>query len=116
MQKPHVPIFFGGESNPALRRVAEFGQGWMGYRLTPQTLPERLDKLEQLLSEYGRTVGEIEIAVSPYDTDCDLDTVKRFADLGVEQIILVGFAEERDDMLRLIDNMVETLVVPAQHI
>jgi len=113
VRKPHPPIFIGGESNAALRRVAEFGQGWMGYRLTPQTLPERLAKLSAMLAEYGRSLDDIEIAVSPYDARCDLDTVKRFADLGVRQLILVGFADSLDDLLRLLDGMAETLVVPG---
>lgn len=113
VRKPHPPIFIGGESDAALRRVAEFGQGWMGYRLTPQTLPERLAKLAAMLAEYGRSLDDIEIAVSPYDARCDLDTVKRFADLGVRQLILVGFADSLDDLLRLLDGMAETLVVPG---
>jgi len=116
IQKPHPPMFFGGESNPALRRVAEFGQGWMGYRLTPESLPERLDKLSKMLATYDRSLSDIEIAISPYDTACDLDTVKRFADLGVEQIILVGFADSLEQMVQTLDNYAETLVVPASTI
>ena len=116
VQTPHPPLFFGGESNPALRRVAEFGQGWMGYRLTPDTLPERLQKLENMLGDYGRRLDDLEIAISPYDTACDLDTVKRFADLGVAQIIVVGFADSLDGMHRLLDGFAETLVVPAANL
>ena len=29
VQKPHLPIWIGGDSKPALRRVARFGQGWI---------------------------------------------------------------------------------------
>ncbi len=116
VQTPHPPLFFGGESNPALRRVAEFGQGWMGYRLTPDTLPERLQKLENMLGDYGRRLDDLEIAISPYDTACDLDTVKRFADLGVAQIIVVGFADSLDGMHRLLDGFAETLVVPGANL
>lgn len=113
VQLPHPPLFFGGESNPALRRVAEFGQGWMGYRLTPETLPERLEKLTAMLSHYGRTLDDIEIAISPYDAHCDLDTIKRFAELGVAQIIVVGFADSMDNMHRLLDGFANNLVVPG---
>ncbi|MBV1931442.1 MAG: LLM class F420-dependent oxidoreductase [Porticoccaceae bacterium] len=116
VQRPHPPLFFGGESNPALRRVAEFGQGWMGYRLTPDNLSERLQKLEAMLSEYGRSLDDIEIAISPYDGVLDLDTVKRFADLGVAQIILVGFADSQDDMLRLLDAYADSVVIPGAEI
>ena len=30
VQDPHPPFIFGGESEPALRRVADFGGGWIG--------------------------------------------------------------------------------------
>lgn len=116
VQSPHPPLFFGGESNPALRRVAEFGQGWMGYRLTPQSLPERLAKLALMLDKYGRSLNDIEIAISPYDSTCDLDTIKQFSDLGVAQIIVVGFAENLDQMLQLLDGFAENLVVPGANI
>ena len=33
LQKPHPPIHFGGESDVALRRVADIGQGWYGFNL-----------------------------------------------------------------------------------
>jgi probable F420-dependent oxidoreductase len=38
-QRPHPPFFFGGESLPALRRVAKSGQGWVGFRQMPEDLP-----------------------------------------------------------------------------
>ena len=31
VQRPHPPIYFGGESDAALRRVAELGDGWHGF-------------------------------------------------------------------------------------
>ena len=35
IQTPHPPILFGGESDAALRRVADIGQGWIGFNHTP---------------------------------------------------------------------------------
>src|SRR5579864_836727 len=34
-QQGRLPIIFGGESLPALRRVAEYGNGWFGFNLNP---------------------------------------------------------------------------------
>ena len=34
-QGAKLPVIFGGESNPALRRVAEYGDGWYGFNLDP---------------------------------------------------------------------------------
>ena len=44
VQKPHLPIWIGGDSKPALRRVAKFGAGWIvSFRTTPEEIPDRLD-------------------------------------------------------------------------
>src|SRR5207253_5783829 len=36
VQKPWPPIVVGGESAPALRRAARFGDGWVGLDHTPE--------------------------------------------------------------------------------
>ena len=38
-----VPIWFGGESAPALRRIAEYGDGWIGFTCCPIKQPRRSD-------------------------------------------------------------------------
>ncbi len=43
VQTPLPPIFFGGESKPALRR-RQYRQGWMGASLTPEDMPEKLQQ------------------------------------------------------------------------
>ena len=44
VQKPHLPIWIGGDSDAALRRVARFGAGWtVSFRTRPDRLPERID-------------------------------------------------------------------------
>src|SRR5262245_2184968 len=45
IQRPHPPIHFGGESDAALRRVADLGQGWYPFNLEPEALASRLRDL-----------------------------------------------------------------------
>jgi probable F420-dependent oxidoreductase len=40
VQRPHPPIHVGGESDGALRRVADVGQGWFGFNLRTDDVPE----------------------------------------------------------------------------
>ena len=47
VQRPHLPIWMGGEADAALRRAARFGSGWMPYLVTEADLPARLDFLRQ---------------------------------------------------------------------
>ena len=48
-----VPVWFGGESNPALRRVAEYGDGWIGFNLLPDEAAEKIKRIEALLRAKG---------------------------------------------------------------
>ena len=60
VQKPHPPIWIGGHTNPAIRRAAKYGDGWMpiGLRppaiLEPEELAEKITRLRRLTMEAGR--------------------------------------------------------------
>ena len=67
VQKPHPPIWVGGESRPALRRTAELADGW--YPLgsnptfpmgTPEQLGAGLERLATYARRFGRDPSEIE--------------------------------------------------------
>jgi hypothetical protein len=67
VQRPHVPIWFGGEATPVLRRVARYAQGWWPFLTKPEDIPARLDfiksqpdyagKLEDVY--YGMGTGRV---------------------------------------------------------
>jgi probable F420-dependent oxidoreductase len=82
-----VPIIFGGESAPALRRVARYGNGWFSVKLTPVQLAEKLERLKILLKENGRSLEQIELIVSPYQAEVTRDDLRRYHELGVSEII-----------------------------
>ncbi len=98
VQKPHPPIYFGGESDAALRRVAEVGNGWFGFDLLPGDLEAPLTRLDELLAEAGRSRDDVAIQVSPYLSPITDDDLRRYRDLGVDQVIL-PFVATRTDML-----------------
>ncbi len=94
VQKPHPPLFFGGESDAALARVATVGQGWFGFNLTPALLEERLGTLDGLLRQAGRSRDDVQIYASPAPAAANRDDLKAMAALGVDQIILGVFARD----------------------
>ena len=91
-----IPILIGGHAEPALRRAARIGDGWMHAGGDPETLLQLLARLAELRKEYGRENHAFEVHVISMD-GFTLDGVKRLEDLGVTDTI-VGFrnAYEKD--------------------
>jgi probable F420-dependent oxidoreductase len=42
-QKPHIPVWFGGDADAALKRVAKWGSGWWPFLTKHQDLAARID-------------------------------------------------------------------------
>lgn len=72
-----IPIWVGGESNPALRRAAKLGDAWYPgsrnpkHRLdTPERLRQGIDKLKATAEKHGRdpaTIDTAYVVLSPID-------------------------------------------------
>ena len=107
VQKPHPPIHFGGESDAALQRVADIGQGWYGFNLTPDKLTERLAQLDRFLSDAGRSRQDLFVSVAPYRQRASADDVRRYQDLGIDQLIVGFFGRDVDGLERAADRIAE---------
>src|SRR6266446_4897959 len=90
-----LPVFFGGESGPALRRVAEYGDGWCGFNLTPEEAAAKIKRIEELLKANGRKRSDIELAVSPYTKPIKVDDLKRYRDAGADEVVLLKLRPPR---------------------
>ena len=71
MQKPHPPIWVGGESPPALRRAARLGDAWYPIGSnprfpvgTPGQLSQYVSRLRSHAEKAGRDASEIDLAYS----------------------------------------------------
>jgi probable F420-dependent oxidoreductase len=54
VQKPHLPIWIGGDADAALRRAATFGSGWWPFLTPPEQIAEKLDYIKSQPSYDGR--------------------------------------------------------------
>lgn len=76
MQRP-IPVWFGGRAEPALRRAARLGDGWMATYRTPAELQPHLEQVMSFLEESGRSRIEFGVEVRIYYGDGDPDGWKQ---------------------------------------
>jgi probable F420-dependent oxidoreductase len=86
-QGADLPIVFGGESAPALRRAARRGSGWIGLRHSPDSARERIARLRTLIAAAGREGDPFEVTVGAR-ADIDEEQVAAYAAAGVDRICL----------------------------
>jgi probable F420-dependent oxidoreductase len=79
-----VAILVGGHSEPALRRAARLGDGWISAGQTVDELAETVATLRRLLDDEGRGDDPFEINALCLDV-FDAAGYQRMADLGVTE-------------------------------
>jgi probable F420-dependent oxidoreductase len=114
VQQPHPPIHVGGESDAALRRVARLGQGWFTFGRLPEDLPPALERLDAALAAEGRTRADITLSVSPYMHPVTPESVGRYAELGVDRLVVLCLAFNLDMLRTQLDLLEEAALRPAR--
>jgi probable F420-dependent oxidoreductase len=114
VQRPHPPIHVGGESDAALRRVARLGQGWFTFGRLPEDLPPALERLDAALAAEGRTRADITLSVSPYMHPVTPESVGRYAELGVDRLVVLCLAFTVDMLRTQLDLLEESALRPAR--
>jgi probable F420-dependent oxidoreductase len=113
-----VPIWIGGVGEPALRRAARRGDGWIGNGQSPDDALASLTRLRVLREEAGRAAQPFETLV-PLTTLPDADVCKRLGDAGMTATTawpfnyLIGphstIEQKRDVMLRFGESVIAKL-------
>lgn len=101
IRRPHPPILLGGETDHTLRRVAEFCDGWFprgGPDFDPAPAVRRL---RQAATDVGRDPAELSITV--FRAPADADVLARYAEAGIERVLLDAPDAGRDEVLPILD-------------
>jgi probable F420-dependent oxidoreductase len=53
-QKPHVPIWVGGDADVVLKRAARFASGWWAFLTPPEKIADRIDFIKSQPTYDGR--------------------------------------------------------------
>ena len=107
-----VPVVVGGHSPGAYRRAVERANGWYGFGLDLERAARCIDGLREAAARHERpaALGALEISITPRGP-LDLETAARFAELGVDRLILQPRAGlDESALIRFVTNTGEALV------
>ncbi len=120
VQKPHPPIWVGGNSAGAFRRAVTLGNGWHAMSRSPDELRAGLGRLRAAAEGAGRPLEEIEISLRfnlseellAQGNQGIIDTMCEYKRLGVSHLVVVFRREDPARMMEILD-LVATTIRPA---
>jgi probable F420-dependent oxidoreductase len=106
-----IPVWIGGHTPRALRRVAELGDGWHAAFAAPAVMREGIETLRGACAKIGRDPATITLSVrmglpakrEPAEV---LDELKALGDLGVGHVVLETRVTDVDDSTRILERFV----------
>lgn len=112
VQKPHPPIYFGGESTPALKRIADLGDGWLPGPVEAAVFKQRVEQLKALMADRGRNFSELYIAMTgdPAQLKQQPEKLAELETLGVQEIICFLSAPDPDGSIANMESTAQALI------
>ncbi|MEU6708137.1 LLM class F420-dependent oxidoreductase [Streptomyces wuyuanensis] len=111
LQRPHPPVLLGAHGKAALRRVVAYCDGWLPVAQHPDNLSSRITELRRYADEIGRDPASISVSV--YWAIPDPHTVEKYAEWGVDRMVVALPTAGPDVVLPLLDEYA-TLVRAAE--
>jgi probable F420-dependent oxidoreductase len=137
LQRPHPPIWVGGESKPAMRRAARLGDGWLLSHMPLDWIRASVPAVHDLMRANGRDPAELRAVGFFYNVkllsggkridrvvdnrkssagywlegpaDAFVEDLRRFLDAGITYPIVRFYAESQVDMLAQLQIFVEVI-------
>lgn len=96
VQRPHPPIYVGGGSKAALRRVIQHGDGWLALGAPP----EAIIKARKHFASEGRE----DVKVAFFGCPPKAEAIAAYADAGVDHLTLMLPTAPKDETLSKLDS------------
>ncbi|OGK78723.1 MAG: hypothetical protein A2050_04225 [Candidatus Rokubacteria bacterium GWA2_73_35] len=101
-----IPIWIGGHTPRALRRVAELGDGWHAAFASAADMQRSMDALAEACRRAGRDPGSLTISArlglpARQDADALVAEFRALRDLGVSHVILESRIRDLEDLTQI---------------
>ena len=96
VQKPHPPIFIGGDSDATVKRVIRHNSGWISNPTPVESLKKRIDQM--------RDAAGHDVPLATFGTPLEPDYWKALDDLGYGRVALLLPTLPKDESVRLLDD------------
>jgi probable F420-dependent oxidoreductase len=96
VQKPHPPIFIGGDSDATVKRVVRHGAGWISNPLPRDVLAKRIGQLREAAGH--------DVPLAMFGVPIEPDYWRGLEELGFGRVGLMLPSVGKDESLRLLDD------------
>lgn len=101
-----IPIWIGGHTESALRRVATLGDGWHAAFPSPAALAASLARLREVCGKVGRAFDTLTLSCrvglpAKKTAEALLDELRTLRGLGISHVVLEGRARDLGEMVAL---------------
>lgn len=111
VQKPHPPVFIGGDAARTLDRVMRYGDGWIPM-LADHPDESRTEERFEMMADLKRraaAAGRPPVPITTFGTPRDPEMINRLGEAGVTRCIFGLKAAPADDVLRRLDRLARFL-------
>jgi probable F420-dependent oxidoreductase len=106
-QRPHPPVFLGGETDHTLRRVVEFCDGWFPRPGRGREMTEGVARLRRMAEERGRDPKTLQTVV--FRAPPEAAALAEYREAGIDGALLEVPDLSRDEILRVLDGYLPLL-------
>jgi probable F420-dependent oxidoreductase len=101
-QTPYPPIWFGGNSMPALKRAVELGDGWHSVWMTPEEVTITAKILRELCAKAGKDFSRFPLTINVnHKVPLTVENVKKYEEAGISMMFIPRyFGVDADEIVK----------------
>ena len=117
VQQPRPPLWFGGESRPALLRVVQQGDGWFPWHLSPEDFAVKAGELKRLCAEKGRDFASLTISVFSANREYyTLEAIRAYRQHGTSMMLAPLGNPNLEEFVGQMKQFRDKVMTPAEKI